>query len=298
MTRVRASDGFTLVELLVTIALMLLVFGAILVVFETFQRDARYGQLRNETQDNARNALDRLSRELRNVAAPSTKAAGAVEAASANSLIFQTIDPSKASGASVLRVRYCLDDSKPENEVLWRQVKAEPLGTPNVTTLNGQSCPGSGYWEAKSRLATHVVNRIGGQARAAFAFTPASWTSATQIVAVEPTLYLDPKPDTRPGETQLTTSISLRNENRPPTASFSAPQLGASRIVALNASESTDPDGLALTYAWWDNGTRLESTSQQVETKELALNSSHTFKLEVTDPGGLSSTAERTVVIK
>jgi hypothetical protein len=76
-------------------------------------------------------------------------------------------------------------------------------------------------------------------------------------------------------------------------------QTGATNKVSLNASESQDPQGLALTYKWWQNGTVLNATSQQYETpKGFTAGTSQAFKLEVADPGGLSSTYEQTVLIK
>ena len=83
----------------------------------------------------------------------------------------------------------------------------------------------------------------------------------------------------------------MRNQNRTPVASFTATELGP-HIVYLNASESADPNGLALSYRWWDNGSLLSTTSQQYETPALTPGA-HTFKLEVTNPGGLSSVAEQ-----
>jgi prepilin-type N-terminal cleavage/methylation domain-containing protein len=297
------EDGFTLVELLVAVALMLLVFGAVLTVFETFLRDNRYGQLRNETQDNARSAIDRLARELRSVAAPTTKAAGAVEVAEGSVLTFETVDASKTTSglntANTMRVRYCLDNSNPANEVLWRQwLRWTTATAPAAPTT--KACPdtAAGDFEGKQKVVEHVVNRIGGRKRRVFSYGPAGATQVAEITSVQPVLYIDPFPGSRPGETEIRSAISFRNENRLPAASFSAVEVSASRNVILNAAESTDPDGLALTYAWWDNGVRLEATSQSVELKSLTLNSTHTFKLEVTDPAGLSSKAERTLVIK
>jgi chitinase len=75
-------------------------------------------------------------------------------------------------------------------------------------------------------------------------------------------------------------------------ASFTATEVGKKHQVQLNGSGSTDPDGLALTYKWWENSTRLSSTSPEAETKELTVGSEPTFKLEVTTPSGLSATAE------
>jgi Tfp pilus assembly protein PilV len=303
MTRLREHEGFTLVEVLVAMTMTMVIFVATLTLLDIFQRDTRYDTLRNETQDNARSSVDRLAREIRNVAAPSTKTAGALELAESYNVIFETIDASKtSSGANAtnsMRVRYCLDDSNPENETFWRQWKRwESAEAPAVPTTTNCPDPSAAHWDGKQKLAEHVVNRIGGKNRVLFTYGPTGATLVSQIVSVEPTLYLAPAPNSRPGETQLTSTISLRNENRPPTAGFSAVETGASRVVTLNASESSDPDGLTLTYAWWDNGTKQSSTSQSWETSALVAGSKHTFKLEVTDPGGLSSTAERTVEVK
>ena len=47
--------------------------------------------------------------------------------------------------------------------------------------------------------------------------------------------------------------------------------------VLLNGSESRDPEGLALSYKWTDNGSVLPSTSEQYETEALKPKSTHTF---------------------
>jgi hypothetical protein len=117
------------------------------------------------------------------------------------------------------------------------------------------------------------------------------------ITGVTPNIYLNVAPGkVRPGTAQITSSIDLRNENRAPSASFTATEKG-NRIVALNASQSTDPDGLALTYKWTDNSEQLPSTSSETETKSLASGSTQVFKLEVSTPSGLTSKAEVEVKI-
>jgi prepilin-type N-terminal cleavage/methylation domain-containing protein len=292
MSSPRSQHGFTLIEVLVSMSLMLVVFGATLTILDVFQRDNRSAQLRNETQDNARNAMDRLARELRNVAAPGEKYAGALEQAEGYSLTFQTVDPTP--GATLpIRVRYCLDDSVTTNEVLWRQTQKMESST-KPALPSSTVCPDLTVsdWETTSRLVEHITNRNGGQSRALFSYGPPSATLVSQFVSVEPTLYLNLTPASLPAETQLTSAVSLRNENRPPTAKFTAVETGPP-VVTLNASESVDPDGLALSYKWWEDGTLLSTTAQQFST-EVAAKSTHTFKLEVTDPGGLSSTEELT----
>src|SRR5437868_12211283 len=114
MSLARSSSGFTLVETLVSMVLALIVFGATLTVLEVFQRDSRFDNMRNEAQDSARTAIDALSRELRNGAAPSSTTPGALEKAGKYSIVFQTIQPGApvASGenknvTNAIRVRYC-----------------------------------------------------------------------------------------------------------------------------------------------------------------------------------------------
>jgi prepilin-type N-terminal cleavage/methylation domain-containing protein len=302
--RAHGEAGFTLVEMLVTMVITTIVFGATLSVLDVFQKNNRVNLLRAETMDNARNAMDRLARDLRNVAAPSIEASGALETAESTALVFQTTDTSRGvtgkNAANVMRVRYCLDDSTPTNEVLWRQVERwETTLAPPLPSA--KECPDASAadYENSSRLVEYVVNRIGGQTtRPVFTYGPSSATLVSQIVSIEPTLYVDIKPGSKPGEAQLTSAISLRNENRQPIASFTAIQLGAKRIVQLNASESNDPDGLALAYKWWDNGALLSSTAQQFETAAYAEKTVHVFKLQVTDPGGLKSETSQTVTIK
>jgi prepilin-type N-terminal cleavage/methylation domain-containing protein len=300
MTLARGEHGFTLVELLVTMVITTIVFGATLTVLDVFQTNNRYAQLRNETQDNARTAADRLARQLRNVAAPTTGSAGALETAEPYSIVFQTIDASAAeageNATDAMRVRYCLNDAtNPENEVLWTQSQKWKTKTaPEIPSTS--ACPGTG-WETSTQLVQHVTNRIGGQGstcnttptRCLFRY---SAETVAQTTSVEMNLFLDLNPGHRPGETQLTTGIALRNANRPPGAKFTITKVNGH--ARLNASESTNPDGLALTYKWWKDGAELSTTSQVYETPASESAGNHTYKLEIADPSGLSSQLEKT----
>jgi prepilin-type N-terminal cleavage/methylation domain-containing protein len=304
MSLARYQDGFTLIELLVAMTLSMVVFGATLSVLDVFQNDQRFDTLRNETQDNTRVALDRMARELRNVSAPSTQEAGALEQAKRYSLTFQTINSTSTSKneleqnlTNAMRVRYCLNNSNPQDEVLWREVmhwKSEAAPALPTSTECPDVSPAD--WEKTERLVEHVTNRIGGQARPLFVYGPSEASLTSQITSVEATVYTDLNPGGRPGERQLTTTIYLRNQNRAPVASFTATEVGK-HSVYLNASQSYDPNGLALTYTWWDNGVALKSSAQQYELAEPALGP-HTFRLEVKNPGGLSGIAEQQFEVK
>lgn len=301
--RARAEHGFTLVELLVTMAITVVVFGATLSVLDVFQSNNRFDQLRHETQDNARTAMDRLARELRNVAAPGVVYFGALEEAEPYSLAFQTIDTSTtyawgSNRTHAMMVRYCLDNSSPSNEILWKYVKrwSTEEGPELPSSAESKKCPDKhvGDWESESQLVQHVTNQIGGQNRPLFVY---SATGVPKIVAVESNLFIDLNPGhSRPGESQLTSGVSLRNANRQPTVAFTATEVNKGYVL-LNASESRDPDGLALTYRWWMDSVKLSTTAQQWQTEALASKSTHTFKLEVANPGGLSNSTEKTVKI-
>jgi prepilin-type N-terminal cleavage/methylation domain-containing protein len=297
---VRHEDGFTLVELIVTLAVTLVVFAATLTALGAFSNGNRTDILRAEMQERARNALDRVARGLRNVTAQSSAFPGALEQASAYSIAFITVDPNHAGAngentSDSIRVRYCLSDSNPENETLYQQVRHWTGKTPPPLPA-ATACPDAtaGDWEETGKLATNIVNRLGGQPRPLFVY---STTSTPQIVTVQTNVDLNLPPNVEPKETQLTTAVSLRNANRPPIVSFSATEINGH--ILLNGSESRDPEGLSLTYKWFDGTSQLPSTSETYETPTpLKVGSTHTFKLEVTDPGGLTSSATETVTIK
>jgi prepilin-type N-terminal cleavage/methylation domain-containing protein len=291
--RLRSAHGFTLVELLVTMTLASVVFGGTLSVVEIFQRQSSYAQRRNENQDNARTALDRLSRMLRNVVAPTATYVGALEQAGSYSIVFRTVDTSSESTTHAMIVRYCLDDTTPSDEILWEEVKK--LKNSEESSGSTATCEKStSGWTSKQQLVQYVSNELNGKNRPLFEYGPKPTEEVTKITAVSMNLYIKSNTGSLPGEAELTTGVSLRNANRKPEAKFTVTNIGRDEMV-LNASESYDPDGLTLTYKWWMNGAEQSSTAQIWQTQKLESKQSYTFKLEVANPGGLSSTEERTV---
>jgi prepilin-type N-terminal cleavage/methylation domain-containing protein len=289
------ENGFTLIEVLVTIALALVVFGATLAAFNVFQHDEVYARQRNETQDAARNTINRLTHQLRSVIAPKVEYPGALEEAEKYSIRFETVDTSsfetgKGNEARAMRVRYCLDDSTPNNEILWEQVQEWKESPPEAPTAT--ACPDrTGSWTSTRQLVQHVTNEIGEQERSVFTY---SSSELPQIITVTSDLYLDVNPGHRPGQSRLTSAVSLRNANRRPVAKFTIASEG-SKTYRLNASESYDPGGLALTYKWWEKeGSESEkelSTTSQISQVILSKKETvYTFKLQVTNPGELSET--------
>jgi prepilin-type N-terminal cleavage/methylation domain-containing protein len=310
----RDERGFTLIELLVTMVVTTIVFGATLSVLDFFQSENRFDQLRNENQDTARTTLDRMSRQLRNIIARTTSTGtvpGALEQAAKYEITFETVDTTKAvsgtNSSNAMRVRYCLEHSNFENEILWEQVRrwntseAPTLPTssePEVEstcpdrTNEGTSKPD---WESTTQVVQHVTNKINKQERPLFSY---SAKETPEILSVNTDMFININPkQTRPGDTELTSGVSLRNANRRPIAEFTATEEG-NYAVHLNASASYDPDGLALKYRWWENGQELTTTEQQYETKPFTKGSAQKFKLVVTNPGGLSAETEKTVTIK
>ena len=230
MSRAIADErGVTLVELLVVILLTGIVMGATLTTFSQYEQTTATSQRLNDAQDQVRVGVAGLARELRNLASPTDVMPFAVVRNMPADLVFQSV-----SSSATRRVRYCLDTP---GRRLWRQVQFAPFSDPAV-----ESCPDAG-WGTERASVENVVNG----ARPVFAYNATETTAITEIGA---TLWVDVNGAAPPLETSLQTSVFLRNQNRRPTASFTADVNGSA--VVLNASESTDPEGKALDFYWYD----------------------------------------------
>src|SRR5215210_4165598 len=86
----RRQDGFTLVEVLITCVLMLVVLGATLTTFNSFQRSVSTNERMNTAQDTARNAMDLMARDLRNLASPSKEEPLALDLKADTQIVFQS----------------------------------------------------------------------------------------------------------------------------------------------------------------------------------------------------------------
>ena len=252
--RLNDERGITLVELLVVIALSIGVLTATLTTFDNFIRADKDNNVRNDTAEIARNALDVQARQLRNLA--KRVASPVIDTVGPYDLIFQTNDPLRTW------MRYCLSTSTPASTArgrLWVGELAVPsAATPTpVTALMRSACPGSG-WSSTRIVTDYVTNRRAGLDRPLFSYTCSSGTTCTtdatrydQVIAIEAQSILDTTPGTGPAELRVASSVYLRNQNQPPVASFQATPSSASRTVTLNASGSTDFEGRTLAYYWF-----------------------------------------------
>jgi prepilin-type N-terminal cleavage/methylation domain-containing protein len=283
MTRLRDDRGFTLIEVLLAASLMLIILAAALTTLERSVVVNKENQLLTDDTETARNAIDLLSRDIRDATAYQTAAnttAASVVRAGAQDFAFKTVDPSAAATTGndyrVRTVRYCYAATANR---LVRQVKAD-VNTPPST------CPASGW-----STSTQVPNVVNGT-RAMFEYDSATPDLITRATV---RLYVDSTPDKAPVETPLVSGVFLRNANRAPVSSFTA--LAAPKLhVQLNGSASLDPDGGVLTYTWKDGATVIPQSGPVVDY--IATSSGpHTFTLTVADPGGLTHTSTQSVSV-
>ena len=301
MSRLRDEAGWTLMELMISMTLFVVVLGATLTTFELFSQSSAISAVRADSRDRVRQATDRLSRELRNLASPSSTATQqSVDKATAYDIVFQNVDPlfpntnpTSSNLPNTRRVRYCLDTTSTTNSVLWRQLQTwTTAATPAVPSTS--SCPDNATgWSFKEQIADGIVNNVGGQTRPLFLYDSAS---AATVTSVRTNIFVDVNGVSTPGETQLQTGTTLRNQNRAPIANFTYTTPG-NKHVLLNGSTSYDPSGYSLTYSWYDGTTKI-GTGVTFDYTAPAIGN-RTLKLTVTNPGALSTDASpQTVNVK
>jgi hypothetical protein len=288
---------FALIPMLVAMSLFAGILGATLVTFQNFDLLSRRNVDRSASQDSARTSVDRLVRDLRNLASPTIEKPRAVDVATAYDLVFQTVDSvgpnTGANAANIKRVRWCLDSRTPENEKLYIQ---EQRWTTNDAPAipDTSACPGTGTdWSTTTVLAQNLTN-LYGQNRPLFGYNS---TTLADINEVHVDVYSDLDPVRRPNETHLTSGVFLRNQNAVPVADFTYAVSGATAIV-LNGSPSYDPEGQGLKYVWVDNGEKIENGTGITYTYAVAPHSTHSIQLLVFDPAGLEGdSATKTVEV-
>lgn len=296
MRRAGSEAGFTLVEMLVVMAISVAAMSGVLGALEVMLRQSVDARKASEAQDVARTGIDGIAVALRNAMAAPGVAPTAIERDGTDDLVFQTVDHTTTpAGGSLnqfgaMRVRYCLDAADPLRSMLRRQTQrwmtANAPGIPPATACNA-SLNG---WQDNRVVVTDLVNRARGQS--VWTYGPIGYATLANIRSVESSLIVDVDPTNARGERKLTGGVSLRNANRPPIAAFTYSRVGA--YLVANATGSIDQDGDSLEYEWWVDGVRVTGAKSPKLQIGLAPGP-HTIKLIVKDPSGLTGEDERTV---
>ena len=275
----------SITSVLVACTLMVSVLATTLGLFEGFIASAGDQTRRTDTQDLARTAADRIARNLRNLASPNPFQPQAVDVAGPTNLVFQTVDPNGPNAGqnatNTQRVRYCLDGARQLHQQTQTWIAAIPPAAPAST-----ACPGASGWTGSTVIAKGVANTV----VPIFSYDSAVLTAISQIHI---DLQVDTDPMRAPGPTRISTGAFLRNQNRPPRASFTA--TAATGGVILNGSASDDPEGDPLDYKWC-TGTATTgpdcTAGNQIGTGIIFTYATSTPKqvhLRVSDPAGLSA---------
>lgn len=323
MSALRRQQGFSLIEMMMAMALTLVVFGATLSVLDAYTNDSQGNIKRNDAQDLARLSVDRIVRQLRNIASPLTSPK-LLERSTPYDLVFQTIGtPSGANSAGTERVRYCIPaDTTPGSsnlEALYSETQtwstssapASPWPSDPSVTI---PCPDNSPSATTTRVAYAITNRYKGADRAAFTYNNGTAPSdLSKIFTVQIDLFVNPTPTLKTcaqpspppsscTESQLRSAAFLRNQPRAPVANISFTPTGGGGVL-LNGGTSYSPDGQDLSYSW-------SCTSPSPCPQAAALSDSgnglvdwqpgagtYTVSLTVTDQAGLIGTTTQQVTV-
>ncbi|WP_354698125.1 hypothetical protein DSM112329_03790 [Paraconexibacter sp. AEG42_29] len=271
----------TLPGLLVASALSLILMTAVLSSFENAQSQSTQLTARNGNQQTARQASDNLAAALRNLASPTPDQPQAIDRAGAYDLVFQDVDPAGPNNGqnltNVRRGRWCLagDGTLYSQRQTWTTAAVPPV--PSAT-----ACPGTGW--SQTSVAVARLTNLAGTPRPLFSYDAGV---LTDIAGVHVDMYVDEDPSRAPPEARLVTGVFLRNQNRRPTALFTA--AATAQGIVLNASASTDPEGQPLRYTWLDGTTVVDDGI--TTTYKVTAGTWHTMSVRVQDPAGLISTS-------
>jgi type II secretory pathway pseudopilin PulG len=327
--RLASQQGWTLIELLVAMTLMIIVLSATLTSFDGFTSRSAVAANQNDAIDQARSSIEVFARQLRNLASakPDANVASsfyALDYWTSYDIVFKSADPTRR------RVRYCLNNSDPNNELIYQQLQAVPAAgdpDPALSTAMVASCPVApavGGWATSTIVARWVVNRRAGQDRPLFTYDqtqPAgfsvpptnsadfdTWGNAgTNVKRLRTILWTDVNPSIKaPKEASLNTAVYLRNQNQRPIPMFTGTP-GGNHQVLLNGSASSDPEGRTLTYSWYlgssypgcpagagGAGYTLMGSGITLSAA-FGTSADQTVTLEVIDPGGLCASLTKTV---
>ena len=315
MSALKRQHGFTLIEALVAMSLAMVVFGATLTILNVYMRQSNGVTQRFDAQNQARLAVDRIVRQLRNVASP-LSSPKLLERATPYDIVFETIGASTASNPSgTERVRYCVpSDTASGSSSNWELISQvqtvatssnDPWSNDPSTTV---PCPDTTFTPSASGdpkytvVAQNVINRYQQTTtRPLFSynngsFTEGNWVTSgdlSNISTIQVNLWVNPTPTVRGATTEIQSSAYLRNKQHAPVAQFTYTATGGGSVV-LNAGTSYSPDGEQLSYKW----TCLSCASGNTLTGEQnGLVSwspgagSYQVEVQATDETGLATTS-------
>ena len=316
MSTLRQQHGFSLIEMMISMALTLVVFGATLTVLDAYTNDSQGSIRRNDAQDLARLSVDRIVRQLRNIASPLTSPK-LLERATPYDLVFQTIGtPSGSNTAGTERVRYCIPpDNTPGSsslEALYSEtqtwstssVPTSPWPLDPTVTI---PCPDNSPSATTTRVAYAITNRYQGADRSAFTYNNGTAPSdLSKVFTVQIGLFVNPTPTLTAarsgGESQLRSAAFLRNQPRAPVPSFTYTPTGGGGVL-LNGGTSYSPDGQDLSYSWTctspspcAQGAALSDSGNGLVDWQPGAGT-YTVSLTVTDQAGLIGTVSQQVTV-
>jgi prepilin-type N-terminal cleavage/methylation domain-containing protein len=325
MSAIRRQDGFTLVELLVAMVLALVVFSATLTILDSYLHQSAAANKRLDAQDQARLAVDRIVRDLRNVASPLT-APKLLERATPYDLVFQTIGSpgggSTGNVSGVERVRYCIPQDtsagSASQERLIAQTQTWTTSTPATDPWTSDPtltipCPDLTFVPAAGQpvytvVAQSVVNRYQQTASyPSFSFNNGldgnrvAATDLPQISTIQINLRVNPTPSLSGATNQIQSSAYLRNKQHAPVAQFSYTATGRGGVL-LNAGQSYSPDNEQLAYRWACTSSPCPSAGA-LSIASTGLVSwqpgagIYTVALTVTDQTGIQTTTSQQVTV-
>lgn len=290
MSRLRDERGFSVGELLVAMTLATVVFGAAVSAFTGFVDTSGESRRRSVAQDGVRTAVDRIALQARSAMSPGGTT-HPIELQSNYDLVFLApVDGASLVGnpRGLAHVRFCLDTTAGR---LWRQSAPYATGA-QAAPPSTSACP-SPAWARSDAVAADIVNHRGASPVPLFSVTADAGGRVTDLAV---RALVDPDPDKGVKAADLRTKVTLRNANRPPTAMLNC-QGFANGNATCDASASVDPDGELLSYAWKMDGGALTEKSSRLSQTALAAGSTHSFTVTVTDSGGHSESATKSVTI-
>lgn len=297
----RGEAGFTLIELLISMILVTVVMMATIEAFVSFNHNERVNRIQNESQDEARLTMERLTSQLRNLASPNDFSPKSVEKAEPNDIVFLTVDAVKPIGSlnarNIKRVRYCIGNVSGGKAPLIKQEQTWQVQNP-PPPFSTAGCPNAS-WGNSVEVAQDIVNTAQSPTVPVFSYEPGP-APLDGITAIHADFMVDWNPGKSPTASDLRSGVFLRNQNRAPTAKCTALYAGTGRKVSLNGSGSEDPEGFNLKeYKWYADGSTTDppDATGVVALWEAPTSGKHTLRLAVKDQGDLPAEATCEVTV-